>query len=148
MKLQFLCSNHRLWLADNPGAALRTWQQAFDKGQDLAAAGSLRSAINHAGCALESSDILLEHSPHINDSDITRFNTSCAFLAQLLCQLGEDELAHITLQSALMRLQGLLTRGEHQDEIAAGLKALSTKALQLRLHPARRGPTRPHNTIH
>ncbi len=143
MKLQFLCTHHRQWLTKNPVAAMRTWQEAFDRSHELVATGRLKHAANHAGCAMETSDIVLEHAADLEDADITRFSASSTLLADLLCQLGESDMAHVIIQGALQRLEAMLKHNQLHEGIRAGFEELSSSASQMRNLPA---PV--HRTIH
>ena len=140
MKLRFLCGHHRQWLLENPGAALGAWQQASDGSLQLLEAGRLNEATNYAGCALETSDILLSQHAEPCDQHITRFSRSAIRLAHLLVEINQATAAGTVLAGALSRLQSLLGVANARTALMRALDQLSATAEQLQLpHEPPRG---------
>jgi hypothetical protein len=131
VKLKFLCGNHRRWLLENPGAAFAAWRNASDYSARLLEAGRLTEAANHAGCALETSDILLRHAPHPSRCDISRFSQSAIHLAHLLMALHEEASAHAVLQEGLRRVQGMLHLPISTGDAMEAVERLTLAARQL-----------------
>ena len=110
-KLQFLCSNHRQWLASNPRAAVNAWRDAYHRGIELAEDEDYAEATRHAGAAFETAELVLSH-PWRGPVRITRFTDTATLLVQLLRQLKEPCLAAKVQGSAINRLERLLTNNE------------------------------------
>lgn len=120
-KLQFLCSNHRQWLASNPRAAVNAWQDAYHRGVDLAEDEDYIEATKHAGAAFETAEIVLSHPWNKGPVRIRRFTESAALLVQLFYELKEPRLAASVLGSTIGRLERLLiSHSNERKEVLAG----------------------------
>ena len=122
-KLKFLCVNHRRWLRDNPDAAVNTCVRSFSRGLDLAEEHNYREAINYAGAAFESSDIVLAQAP-ATWTAIRNFADSGALLVRLLNCEGQGHQARNVLGAATARLEALLTTGVERQAVMAGCRRL------------------------
>lgn len=123
-KFQFLCSNHRRWLADNPEAANRTWRESYSRSLDLVEEYDYAQAISYAGAAFETADIVLRQSGQKTSSAIRLFASSCVLLTQLLYAQKQGEVARAVLAASLARFEQLLVLGTHRSEVLAGCAEL------------------------
>lgn len=106
-KLQFLCTNHRTWLSDNPKAAASTWSQTYSRSLELCEECRYSEALRYAGAAFEAADMLLNQEKQIRGNAINRFCDSAALLVQLLYRLEEKHLARTILAAAIDRMNKL-----------------------------------------
>lgn len=123
-KLQFLCSNHRRWLCDNPDAAIRTWMESYSRSLDLVDEHDYSPALNHAGTAFEISEIVLGQTMPVTPIAIHRFADSSVLLAQLLYLEQQGDSARAVLAAAVVRLEKLLVLGIEKSTVLAGCEQL------------------------
>ncbi|NQX87045.1 MAG: hypothetical protein HRT77_00120 [Halioglobus sp.] len=141
MKFQFLCSNHREWLAKNPQAALNAWRQNYQRSVDLSDDEDFVEAARHAGAAFEAADIILCQGWQPKPTAISQFTDAAVLLVQLLYQLREPRLAANVLGSTLSRLEKMLVGNPDQRrDILAGCARLQcigdARAPGEQTHPA------------
>lgn len=123
-KLQFLCSNHRQWLLDNPTAAIRTWMESYSRGLDLADEREYAQAVSHAGTAFEISEIVLGQATPVTPTAIHRFTDSSVLLVQLLYVEDKSDMARAVLAASVARLEQLLLLGVEKKVVLAGCDRL------------------------
>lgn len=123
-KLQFLCSNHRQWLLDNPGAAIRTWMESYSRSLDLLDEQDYQLAISNAGTAFEASEIVLGQGCPTTPLAIRRFADSGVLLAQLLFLDRKGDSARAVLAASVARFEKLLVLGIEKKAVLAGCEQL------------------------
>ena len=127
-RLQFLCSNHRQWLASNPRAATNAWRDAYQRGIELAEDEDYPEATRQAGAAFETAELVLSH-PWRGPVRIKRFTETATLLVQLLHQLKEPCLAAEVHGTAISRLKRLLTSSEaDRQAVLAGCTRMQRAA--------------------
>ena len=124
MRLRFLCSNHRDWLASNAVAALNSWQRSHDHATALLAEQESTKALNYAGCALEAAELLLFNHARQSGDDIARFTQSALLLCTSLIQSGEARLACGVIGGTIARLEELLLSGVERRAVLEGCQRL------------------------
>ncbi|MFV0476899.1 MAG: hypothetical protein ACK5ME_03575 [Parahaliea sp.] len=107
MKMRFLCVRHRARLSADPSTALQVWRQSYEQGIRLEQQKRGSLAIRHAGCALETADLLLSTKPGPCLHAVVRYSHSALLLARLLRHQGAEDLVADVIDSAIQRLREL-----------------------------------------
>lgn len=144
MKLKFLCSTHKQWLANEPQQAMNCWLNGFETGQVLCDKGQWREALPYIGCAFESAEIILtivtSHSTIQRKDAISYFVSSSIFLADTLLQIGATVQAKEIYRVASSRLERELLKGDTQEYyISKNLDCLA-RGLQRLCHSSEHQP--------
>ena len=108
MRLNFLCGNHRNWLVHNPHAAVFAHTRAYEEGLELFEGHNFRAAANHAGCALETAQILIDADGPLSDETIGRYSDAGILLVYSLLHMQEDGLAARIQAGILSHLEKML----------------------------------------
>ncbi|MFK7733836.1 MAG: hypothetical protein AB8B48_19605 [Pseudomonadales bacterium] len=123
-KLQFLCSNHRRWLRENPRAAVRVWMESYSRSFDLLEEHDFRQALLHAGSAFETAEIVLGQAATPDLLLIRRFADSSVLLAQVLYLEQKPDSARAVLAASVVRFERLLALGIEKKAVLAGCEQL------------------------
>lgn len=124
MRLRFLCSNHRDWLASNAAATLNSWQRSYDHASIFLTEQESTKAVNYAGCALEAAELLLFNHARQSGDDIVRFTESALLLCITLIESGEPRLACGVIGGTIARLEELLFTGVERRAVLEGCQRL------------------------
>jgi hypothetical protein len=124
MRLRFLCSNHRDWLASNALATFDSWQRSYEHANNLLNKHDAIKAVNYAGCALEAAELLLFYHARQTKDDIGRFTDSALLLCTSLLRTGEPRLACGVIGGTIARLEELLFSGVERRAVLEGCQRL------------------------
>ena len=114
MKLKFMCSAHREHLINEPSRAVAFFTCGLDTAQVFCDTKSWMEALPHAGCAFETSDIILTMKSAEKKKAIEYMTSSTVILAFILLKLGKVEDARDVYWSTITRLE--LELSEHSAE--------------------------------
>ena len=104
MKLKFMCSAHREHLINEPSRAVAFFTCGFDTAQVFCDTKSWMEALPHAGCAFETSDVILTMKSAEKKKAIEYMTSSTVILAFILLKLGKVEDARDVYWSTITRL--------------------------------------------
>lgn len=132
MRLQFLCADHREWLANSPGSAIDCRSNGLETGRVLCDDYRWDEVLPHVGCAYEASEIILS-MVYIDRHNAVRFFTSSVYLlAKVLIEMNCYEDTRLVYRSASERLRReLLSDNNERAYISDQLAYIDSKLQDL-----------------
>ncbi|AEE25160.1 hypothetical protein [Paraglaciecola chathamensis] len=117
MSHNFLCPNHRQWLATNPIAAHTHLRETQDTGQYYRDQGAWQQALPYLGCAYETAEIVMSQADRQTSSKVVDFTATAVLLADTLQKLGQKTLSLAIYDQAQKRLKPELTLSYQQPKL-------------------------------
>jgi hypothetical protein len=84
VRLRFLCSSHPSWLETDGQATHSSWLRSYDRASVYFDTQENIKALHHAGCALETAELLIFTHGRNSAADIHRFTDSAALTSSLI----------------------------------------------------------------
>lgn len=139
----FLCNKHRIWLASDLVKAVECLFVNMKTAEALKRTGSAEKALPHAGCAYETSALIL-NTENIDIENALHYFTEAALLtAQLQVQLEAPQKARQLLQQAIQTLRTQVPPSK--NALSSGLNKLqfALRELPVQTHPRRHATGAP-----
>ena len=105
MRNQFLCPQHRQWLASHPHAATAAMTDAQETGYYYRDRGRYQDALPYLGCAYETAEIVLSTQVQDSKMALIGFTSSAILLADNYTHLGMQKEGKDICKWAQNRLQ-------------------------------------------
>jgi len=128
VKMRFLCLPHRRWLSADYATAMYTWFHCYEQGLKLECEQRDALAIQRAGCAVETADILLQGQRRAARDDIIRFTHSVRLLIRLLLRQQHTKQASDVACQAITSLQQLQAAGIEAHAVQSACEQLADMA--------------------
>lgn len=126
MRLRFLCSNHRNWLESDQTAAHDSWLRSYEHATIFLSTEERNHAVNYAGCALETAELLLFNHEQRSEDDVRRFVGSAILLCKSLIYADQPRLVCGVVGGSIARLEELLLEGIQRTAVLKGCQELLT----------------------
>ena len=141
----FLCNKHRIWLASDLVKAVECLFVNMKTAEALKRTGSAEKALPHAGCAYETSALILNTENIDIDNALHYFTQAALLTAELQVQLQAPQKARQLLQQAVQTLHTLTPSSK--TALSSGLKKLqfALSVLPVQTHPRRHAIGTPSN---
>ncbi|MEM8562317.1 MAG: hypothetical protein AAGF57_08795 [Pseudomonadota bacterium] len=126
MRLRFLCSNHRNWLESDHTAAHDSWLRSYEHATIFLSTDERNHAVNYAGCALETAELLLFNHKQHSEDDVRRFVGSAILLCKSLIHADQHRLVCGVVGGSIARLEELVLDGIQRTAALKGCQELLT----------------------